>query len=196
METAIKYFTGQQAEAAFELAKTTQRPLLIDIWADNCKGCHKMDTVTYEAEQVREYLEDHYVLVKLNVKEVTKAFTTKYLPHSLVWTPAFFMYAPDGTILREATGYLPPHQFLAELTIGRALLEMRRGKPAAAGILLATLAAETKHPAQHQEVLYWQGVMAFFAGGKSFEALVPYWRELRETYPESLWAERADTFPA
>lgn len=196
METAIKHFTGQQVEDAFELAKATQRPLLIDFWADGCKGCQRMDAVTYEDEQVRDYLEQHYVLVKFNVKEVTKAFATKYLTRALIWAPAFFMYAPDGNVLREATGYLPPHQLLPELTIGRALLAMRRGKPADGIPLLKGLVSEDLHPALHQEVLYWLGVAAFFAEGKSFDALVPYWRELRETYPGSVWAERADTFPA
>lgn len=196
METAIKHFTGQQTEEAFALAKAERRPLLIDFWADGCKGCQRMDTVTYENEQVRDYLDQHYVLVKFNVKEVTKAFTTKYLTRALIWTPAFFMYTPEGDVLREATGYLPPHQFLPELTIGRALLAIRRGKAADAIPLLSGLITGELPPALHQEVLYWLGVAAFFAEGKSFEALAPYWRELRATWPGTLWAERADTFPA
>lgn len=195
MQTAIKHFTGQQVEEAFALAKAEQRPLLIDFWADDCKGCQRMDAVTYEDEQVRDYLEEHYVLVMFNLKEVTKAFATKYLTRALIWAPTFLVYTPDGSILREATGYLPPHQFLAELTIGRALLAMRRGKAADGLSLLNGLITDALHPALHQEVLYWLGVAAFFAEGKSFDALVPYWRELRQTYPDSLWAERADTFP-
>jgi thiol-disulfide isomerase/thioredoxin len=195
METSIKKFTGAQIDEAFELARTLQKPVLIDFWANNCKGCQRMDAVTYEDAAVQEYLEENYILVKFHVSQITKDFSKVYIPYGLQWTPALFIYSPDGAVVRNITGYLPPKQFIIELSIGHGAMLMRRGKHAAALALLTNLTAASAYPVLDQETMYWSGVAAFFANRKDFEDTVPYWRKLLNTYPDSTWAEKADFLP-
>ncbi len=196
MQTTVKHFTEHNVDEAFKLARATKKAVLIDFWSVGCKGCQRMEELTYEDESVQEYLEQNYVLVKYNTGNLTKAFSDKYLVHALIWTPALFMYTPDGRVIRQVAGYLSPHQFIAELTLGKAMLQVRIGQPAAAIPLLQELPYSSEYPSLHQEALYWSGVAAFFAARKDFDALVPYWQELRSSYPGSVWAEKADFLPA
>ncbi|WP_160717432.1 thioredoxin family protein [Chitinophaga solisilvae] len=195
METAVKFFTEQSADEAVALAKESRQPLLIDYWATNCKGCAKMDAVTYEDAAVRAYLEQHYVVLKCHVSNIPKAFADTFLTTAMLWSPSLFIYAPGGPILRTIIGYAAPHYFMTELSLGKAALLIRNRKYQEAIDLLTTLPYAAEYPALHQEALYWCGVAAYFAGPRTFDPILPYWGELRKTYPESVWAEKADLFP-
>lgn len=196
METAIKKFTETDVDSAFELARATQKPLLIDFWATNCKGCQRMDAVTYEDASVQAYLDQHYVLVKYHISKITRDFTKAYLPNAVQWAPALYVYSPDGAVVRNVTGYLSPKQFIIELSIGHGAMLMRRGKHAEALELLSNLTMAAAYPVLDQEAMYWAGVASFFANHKDFEDLRPYWRKLLTAYPGSTWAEKADILPA
>lgn len=196
METVIKKFTEADIDSAFELAIATQRPLLIDFWNTNCKGCERMDAVTYEDAAVQEYLDQHYVLVKYHASKITRNFIKAYLPNALQWTPALYIYSPDGAVVRNIAGYLSPKQFIIELSIGRGAMLMRRGKHAEALELFSNLSLAAAYPVLDQEAMYWAGVASFFANGKAFADIVPYWNKLLATYPGSTWAEKADILPS
>ncbi|NML21430.1 thioredoxin family protein [Pseudoflavitalea sp. G-6-1-2] len=195
MQTAIKFYTESQASEALAAAKATQKPLLIDYWAHNCKGCARMDSLTYEDEQVQEYLSENYIVLKCNVAAVDGAFAKTFLTTAVIWTPSLYIYSPEGVILRTVVGYVSPAQFLTELGIGRAAHQMRRRHFAEAGELLEQLPFAAQYPALHAEAIYWAGIAAFFQHQNSFDHLVGYWADLRKKYPETTWAEKADFIP-
>ncbi|HVI46890.1 MAG TPA: thioredoxin family protein [Chitinophaga sp.] len=194
METAVKFFTERETDEAFALAKALHKPVLIDYWATNCKGCEKMEAVTYQDEEVLEFLADHYVVVKCHVSNIDQKFRQTFLTTALLWSPSLFIYAPDGTILRTMMGYLPPVHFIAQLSIGRVLLLMRTGKHKNALGLLNNIPVDS-YPELDQEAMYLAGVAAFFAGPKEFVDIAPHWKRLRDTYPDSVWAEKASVLP-
>ncbi|WP_177192302.1 thioredoxin family protein [Chitinophaga arvensicola] len=196
METLTKKFTETNVDSAFELARAEQKPVLIDFWSTNCKGCQRMDAVTYEDASVQAYLEQHYVLVKYHVSKMNRDFSKVYLPTAIQWTPALYIYSPDGAVIRNITGYLSPRQFIIELSIGQGAAFMRKGKYAEALELLSNLTIAGAYPVLDQEAMYWSGVAAFFGKQKDFRDLVPYWGKLINTYPGSTWAEKADILPA
>ena len=196
METAIQFYTESQASEALAVAKASQKPLLIDYWAHNCKGCARMDALTYEDPRVQEYLSEHYVVLKCNIGAVDGVFAKTFLTTAVIWTPSLYIYSPEGVILRTVVGYVSPEQFLTELGIGRASNSMRRRRYAEAGDLLEQLPYAEKYPALHAESIYWNGIASFFQHQNSFDQLVPFWTELRKRYPESTWAEKADFIPA
>jgi thioredoxin-related protein len=195
MDTAVKFFTENSIDDAFELARTIQKPVLIDFWATNCKGCEKMDAVTYKDAAVQEYLEEHYVVVKCHTNKITHDLSKNFLTTALLWSPSFFVYAADGTIVRTIVGYLSPGQFITELSIGKAAFLMRKGKHADALTLLNNLTIASEYPVLDQETMYWEGVAAFYAKQKDFADIAPYWNKLKATYPGSTWAEKADILP-
>lgn len=196
METTIKKFTEADVHSAFELARATQKPVLIDFWNTNCKGCERMDAITYEDASVQEYLDQHYVLVKYHASKISREFSKTYLPNALQWTPALYIYSPDGAVVRNVAGYHSPKQFIIELSIGHGAMLMRKGKHAEALELLSHLTIAAEYPVLDQEAMYWAGVASFFANRKDFRDIVPYWNKLIATYPGSTWAEKADILPA
>ncbi|ASZ11722.1 thioredoxin family protein [Chitinophaga pendula] len=192
MIATLKKYTEDCVEEAFLEAKLQQRPLLIDFWSQGCKGCKKMELVTYQDAEVQRYLQEHYVLVKYEAAKVDKAFSDDYLSLALAWSPSFYVYAPDGTIVRQAVGYLSPGQFIAELSLGKAQWLLRKGQPAAAEELLLRISEESAYDVFKQEALYLAGVAAFFKERRDVSAVGPNWEVLLAKYPSSRWAERAN----
>ena len=54
---------------AFELAKRTHRPILLDVGASWCHWCHVMDEGTYADREVARLLAQHFVAVKVDRDE-------------------------------------------------------------------------------------------------------------------------------
>jgi thiol-disulfide isomerase/thioredoxin len=188
----MEYFDESSIEQAFEKAKKTGKPLLIDFWATGCKGCKKMEIHTYAAEDIQKYLNSNYVLVKVNSRKISKAFKNAYTTSAFLWTPTFFIFSSDQQELKRSTGFMPPNQFRAELDLGLAFNHMRRWENQAALFILESLYNYAEQSTLKEEALYWAGVAAFYAHQKSQEHLSTYWNRLLEKYPGSLWSERAD----
>lgn len=192
MIATVKHYTEDAVEEAFLEAKIQQRPLLIDFWSEGCKGCKKMKLVTYQDAAVQQYLQEEYVLVKYEAAKVDKAFSDDYLSLALAWSPSFYVYAADGTIVRQAIGYLSPGQFIAELSLGKAQWLLRKGQAAAAEELFLEISRTCSYDVLEQEALYLAGVAAFFKERRDVSAVKPNWEALIAKYPHSRWAERAD----
>jgi uncharacterized protein YyaL (SSP411 family) len=56
-------------EAAFDLARELDKPVLLDIGAVWCHWCHVMDRESYENEDVARLINEHYVAVKVDRDE-------------------------------------------------------------------------------------------------------------------------------
>ena len=55
-------------------ASQTQRPILVDVYTDWCGWCKRMDRDVYSREDVREYLNERFVPVRLNAESANPAF--------------------------------------------------------------------------------------------------------------------------
>ena len=188
----LTIYNEMQIDLAFTEAKNKQLPVVVDFWSEGCKGCKKMEDVTYRKEAVIDYLKLNYVFVKYNTYNKQPGFRNTYILSPHLWTPTFIIFSNDGSEVRKATGYLPPKQFLNELELGKALAELRKAKSGAALATLNNLLASSDCDIIKQETLYWAGVAAFYANKKSLEQLIPFWEKLINEYPGSRWADRAD----
>lgn len=123
--------------------------------------------------------------VKVNVKE--QRDLAKKL--RVIWTPTLFAALPDGTILHQTIGWMPPDDFIAELSYGlaRAALESRDFE-AASGHLREMVKRNPKHD-RAPEAMYWLGVSEF-RRTNGIEAAKVAWKELYDRWSGSTWAER------
>lgn len=144
-----------------------------------------MDTVTYPDEEVRDYLQQHFLCVQFNLaqpEEVTEV-VREFRPF---WTPTFIFLDHHRIQVRRITGYRSPGEFLPELIMARANAAMIHGKYEEAYNLYRRVADEYPASAAAPEALYFSGAAALRRDGRPDE-LINQWQRLKTKYPDSIW---------
>jgi len=96
------------------------KPVIVDVYTDWCGWCKRMDKDVYARADVSEYLNQHFVMVRLNAEgseRVTYAghtMTARALAGGFEVTgyPTMIFLKADGTHLVNVPGYVPADQFL------------------------------------------------------------------------------------
>ena len=188
----INWFTEAQIEEALEASKTTLRPIFIDFWSPGCKGCAKMDAVSYEDDSVIRFLYERFICIKYNTKS-PNTYLKKLTGHApLLWSPTFVVLDYHLSEMRRIVGYLPPEELLAELTISEGLIELLHTNAHGAYLKFESVIDDFSETHAAPEALYWLGVAAFRRNGRSLKALIPKWQAIYDRYPQSVWWTKAD----
>ena len=96
-------------EEGFRQARSLNKPILMDFFAEWCPGCHELDEKTWPDPAVQEEL-DRFVLVKLDLTKNdsrTQAYHKKY---KIIGMPTVIFFDPQGNELGRFEGYRPPEQ--------------------------------------------------------------------------------------
>ncbi|MGB0610716.1 MAG: thioredoxin domain-containing protein, partial [Verrucomicrobiales bacterium] len=56
-------------EEAFEVAKKTQKPILLSVGYSTCHWCHVMERESFENEEIAKIMNEHFICVKLDREE-------------------------------------------------------------------------------------------------------------------------------
>ncbi|MEM4897790.1 MAG: thioredoxin domain-containing protein [Pyrobaculum sp.] len=96
---------------AFEKARSEDKPILIDVGAVWCHWCHVMDETTYEDDEVAEFINRHYIAIKVDRDErpdIDRRLqeVAALLGSQTGWPLTVFM-TPSGEVIWAAT-YIPP----------------------------------------------------------------------------------------
>ena len=116
------------------LSEATQsgKPVLVDVYTDWCGWCKRMERDVYSDARVRGYLDQHFVVVKLNAEapnEVhyqTRAIAMSGIAEGFRVTgyPTTVFLRPSGDHLLNVPGYVPADKFLLVLRfIGDGAME-------------------------------------------------------------------------
>ena len=128
-------------------ASSTRRPILVDVYTDWCGWCKRMDQDVYAREDVREYLNRHFIVVKLNAESAEalrygdRTLTARALAQQLRVSgyPTTVFLRPGREHIANVPGYVPADRFLRMLRyigedhIGRGVSWQEFEKSAAAG---------------------------------------------------------------
>ncbi len=95
---------------ALAMAKKTDKPVLIDFYADWCGWCKKMTNVTYADKNVADTAKS-FVCLKINTDR-NPALARDYHVSGL---PTTVFLKPDGTTIANIPGYEPPDVFLQQM---------------------------------------------------------------------------------
>lgn len=96
-------------EAAIKKARSANKPVMIDFWADWCGWCHRLDATTYRDEQVMQ-LAKGFVPVKVNA-EGTKAEVAIAMRYGVSSLPTIAFISPSGRMVLRLEGFQGPGQF-------------------------------------------------------------------------------------
>jgi thioredoxin-related protein len=118
-------------------AARLQRPVLVDVYADWCGWCKRMDRDVYARPDVQGYLAGRFVTVKLDAESGDRVhwegreMTSRALALRLGVNsyPTTVFLDATGRRLRNASGYFPAERFLQIL---RSVADGQAG-PAGAG---------------------------------------------------------------
>lgn len=109
--------------SALTEAKSSGKIIVADVYTDWCGWCRRMDRDTYSKPDVKAYLGQSFVPVRLNAEADTRVhyaggdYTYRELAAGFHVTgyPSTIFLAPDGKHLATAPGYMKAEDFLSVL---------------------------------------------------------------------------------
>lgn len=116
-------FRWRDLGAALEEAKQAGRPIVVDVYTDWCGWCRRMDRDTYSAREVRSYLADTFVPVRMNAEASSRvtykgdevSYRQVASNFRVTSYPTTVFLDSDGTYIVAASGYMKPRDFLTVL---------------------------------------------------------------------------------
>jgi thioredoxin-related protein len=108
---------GSDLANALEAARNSSKLLFIAFSNPGCKGCAKMDSDTFTADKVQDYLNDHFILVKFR----SSANPEKYLRFKVIETPTYIILNVNGKEVKRIRGFLSSDDLIGALDSIRSL---------------------------------------------------------------------------
>ncbi len=173
-------------EEAKTASRAQKKPIVVDVYQDNCGGCERLDSDTFADPAVQDAISSRFIPVKLHLFK-DRAVVREW---GLFWTPTVLFADRTGKVRYESVNYVPGDVMLDVLDIGEARVAMRWKEMDAAIALLEEV--EQRHPdgPMTAEAIYWRGMAEYFRDGNSPASSKRVWASITEKFPDSIWARR------
>ena len=122
METETQW--SLDLSAALTEASKHGKPVLLQFHRDECAGCKKLDTTTYLDADVERELFEWFTPFRQDILK-DRAVRSKF---SAYWTPSFYFLDLRGNVQYFQNGYFNAEDFRVLLRLGKAAVDMPRGK--------------------------------------------------------------------
>ena len=177
------FFDLAEAQA---VARKERKPILIDVYQDNCGGCDRLDDESFRDPEVVVEVSARFVPLKLHLFQ-DRAFTRA---NQVWWTPTILIADHSGRVRYTSINFVPAAELLDVLDIGEGLAAMRwRGYDKAIDLFKDVEARRPDGP-MTAEAIYWRGMAEYFRQGRSGSASRDVWSAILERFPDSIWAKR------
>ncbi|MBO9203274.1 MULTISPECIES: thioredoxin family protein [Niastella] len=121
--SGIQWSNEVSWEAVKAKAKIENKYIFIDCFTTWCGPCKKMDREVFEIDSVGDYMNQHFVCIKLQMDR-TKSDYDKIKSwysdadqiakqYEVTYYPTFLFFSPEGQIVHRAGSFNPPAEFLA-----------------------------------------------------------------------------------
>ena len=121
--------TWMSFENGMELARTLDRPVVIDFYTSWCRWCRVMERETFNNETVASYLNEHFISIRLNAEQTTGRLEyggRTYTPAGLARAfkvrgyPSIAYLDGKGELVFVDAGFKKPDQFMVNLKYVRS----------------------------------------------------------------------------
>jgi hypothetical protein len=147
----------------------------------------------YPDARVVAFINQHFVPVRVHVKDNADAFQQLGGRFKVQWTPTTLLIDTDGTEQHRIEGFLPAPDFLSQLSLGVAKAAFARKDYAIAAPLFRQVVDEFPSSESAPEALYWAGVSQYRATNDP-TALRDTSQAFRERYRDTSWAKKASVW--
>jgi TolA-binding protein len=142
---------------------------------------------------VQAILRDHFVPVRVHVRDQKDEFRRLGEKYNSQWTPTILVLDADGQERHRIEGFLPADDFAAQLLLGLAKGAFARGDFARAEPLYRQIVDVYPKSEAAAEALYWAGVSKYKASGDA-SALGDTARAFTTQYTDSAWAKKSSVW--
>lgn len=170
-------------ETALKLARGEGKGVLLQFHREDCAGCKKLYALTYADPQVWQEMQRWFVLLRADILK-DRAVRSRY---SAYWTPSFYLINNSGNALHSFNGYLNVEDFRVLLRLGKAALDLPRGRYFEVIDLMDEGLALFPDNPRAATMLFVRG-MAEYLIGKEKSSFRGAMSEILELYPNSLEA--------
>jgi tetratricopeptide (TPR) repeat protein len=147
----------------------------------------------YSDPRVVEFVNQHFIPVRVHVKQNADAFQQLGARFDAQWTPTILIVDAGGTERHRIEGFLPIDDFLSQLTLGRAKAAFSGKDYPKAEQLYREVLEKFPSTDAAAEAQYWAGVSRYRASNDP-QALSDTARAFRERYQDTTWAKKASVW--
>jgi tetratricopeptide (TPR) repeat protein len=134
----IVWNEAENYEALLRKSVEINKPILLDLYSENCRGCRSLETDVYGDPKVAELINEYALPLRIFTDKPDRANTNIINNHIYIWSPTVQLLASDGTRYHEwygaprqtrysvnyeqthheVDGNLKPQSFLGQFYIG------------------------------------------------------------------------------
>ncbi len=83
-------------DAAFQLAQETNKPVMIDFWAEWCAACKELDHKTFSQPEIYKFVNRDFIALKIDGTEITDEVKQVWKKFGVKGLPTVVFMDPDG----------------------------------------------------------------------------------------------------
>ena len=147
----------------------------------------------YTDASVIHFIDDHFVPVRVHVRDQADEFKRLGAKYNAQWTPTVVVIDSQGEERHRIEGFLPATDFLAQLALGLGHSAFARSDFAEAERWFREVVQRYPDTDAAPEALYWAGVARYKATGDA-AALRETAQQFQQRYQSTSWATKASVW--